>query len=175
MRDIKIIFGVKATYIDVHRPPTSWVCTVHGHRDIGSWPKFRGSPKPLISVVHPISRYLKFEIFDFLYENDFDANADDAGQSWGNFQFFHKKIFEMHMCGTRYEGEISKMWVFPQRSSKPEFLLLSSVFGPAQSPPQRSQRGWWQEWKFSGMLWRMKVILRFSPGGQIWYPSYISP
>ena len=36
MGDIKIIFGVKLTYIDVHRPPTSWVSTVHDHRDIGS-------------------------------------------------------------------------------------------------------------------------------------------
>ena len=115
MRDMKIILGVKATYIDVHRPPTSWVCTVHGHRDIGSWPKFRGSHKPVISVVHPISRYLNFEIFDFLYENDFDANADDARQSWGNFQFFHEKKFEMHMGGTLYDEQYSILWVFPQR------------------------------------------------------------
>ena len=43
MGDMKIIFGVKLAHIDAHRPPTSWVCTAHGHRDIGSGWKFRVS------------------------------------------------------------------------------------------------------------------------------------
>ena len=40
----------------------------------------------------------------------------------------------MHKCGTRYEGEISKMWVFPQRSSKSEFLRISSVLDQSKAP-----------------------------------------
>ena len=89
MGDIKIIFGVKVTYIDVHRPPTSWVWRVKAYQDRPSWSIYGGSPKPPKKVVRPISRYLNLKILDFLYENDFDANADDAGQIWGNFQFFH--------------------------------------------------------------------------------------
>ena len=56
MGDMKIIFGVKLAYIDVHRPPTSWVCTAHGHRDIGSGWKFRGSQNGVKKVVQRISR-----------------------------------------------------------------------------------------------------------------------
>ena len=52
MGDMKIIFGVKVTYIDVHRPPTSWVSTAFGHRDIGSLPKFRRPTNEWIPVVY---------------------------------------------------------------------------------------------------------------------------
>ena len=90
MGDIKIIFGVKVTYIDVHRPPTSWVGRRKWYRDRAGWWKFRGSEYGVIWVVHPISRYLNFKNRDFLYENDLDANSDKAAHSWGNFLIFHK-------------------------------------------------------------------------------------
>ena len=88
MGDIKIIFGVKVTYIDVHWPPTSWVWRTKCHRDRGSWWKFRGSPKRVIWAVWPNSRYLKIENRDFLNDNDFYDKTDDGWHSLGNFQFF---------------------------------------------------------------------------------------
>ena len=132
--DMKIIFGVKVTYIDVHWPPTSWVSRAKPHRDRASWWKFRWSRNGPKKVVHPNSRYLNFENHDFFYDNDSDTNADEAEDSWGNFQFFHKKSIGMHICGTLYEGGFSKMWNTPTRSSKSEFLHLSSICGPFQNP-----------------------------------------
>ena len=163
------------TYIDVHRPPTSWVYTVHGHRDIGWWPKFRGSPKPLIWVVRPNSRYLNLRICDFLDENASDADADKARHSWGNFQTSHKWLFEMHIGGTVHDEWYSKMWVLQQLCSRREYLPLPSFSGPPQNHPQRSQGTWRSIWKLSGILWSIKVIMIFSPGSHIWYPSYITP
>ena len=90
MGDIKIIFGVKVTYIDVHRPPTSWVGRRKWYRDRAEWWKYRGSEYEVIWVVQSISRYLNFENRDFLYENDFDTNFVKAAHSWGNFLIFHK-------------------------------------------------------------------------------------
>ena len=81
MGDMKIIFGVKLTYIDVHRPPTSWVSTVHGHRDIGSGWKFRGSRYGVFWVVHRNSRYLNLENRDFLFNDEWDAKADTAEET----------------------------------------------------------------------------------------------
>ena len=93
MGDIKNIFGVKLTYIDVHRPPTSWVSTVHGHRDIGSGWKFRGSQYEVFWVVHRNSRYLNLENRDFLFNDEWDAKTDTAEETLANFPFFTKNNF----------------------------------------------------------------------------------
>ena len=135
MGDIKIIFWVKVTYIDVHWPPTSWVWGRKCHRDRASWWKFRGPQNGVKWVVHPISRYLNFENHDFCYDEDPDTNADDAGDSWGNFHFFHNKIIGMHISGTLYEGGLSKMWNRMARSPNVEFVPLSSILWPSQSLP----------------------------------------
>ena len=170
MEDMKIIFGVKLTYIDVHRPPTSWVCTVHGDRDIGSWWKFRGSQNGVKKVVQRISWYLNLENRDFLFNDEWDAKTDKARQAWGNFLFSHKIIFEMHISGIIWWGRFSKMWDLPTWSSKLAFMPLLSVFGPARSPPQRSQGKLWSTWKLLGIRWRMKVIMIIFP----WW-SYLVP
>ena len=131
MGDMKIIFWVKVTYIDVHWPPTSWVQGRKCHRDRASWWKFRGPQSGVKWVVHPLSRYLNFKNHDYFYNDDCDIYADDAKDSWGYFQFFHaKKFWGAHICGTLYEGWFSKMWDLPTGSSKSEFLLLSSICRP---------------------------------------------
>ena len=81
MGDMKIIFGMKLAYIDVHRPPTSWVCTAHGHRDIGSGWKFRGSQNGVKKVVQRISRYLNLKIRDFPFNDEWDAKTDKDRQT----------------------------------------------------------------------------------------------
>ena len=143
--------------------------------DRASWWKFRGSAYEVISAVHPISRYLNFENRDFLYDDDSDINADEADHSWGNFLFFHKNIIGMHISGTLYEEGFSKMWNKSAHSPISTFSLVPSICGPSKSTSWRRQRGWWQLRKFSGILWRMEVIITFSHGGHIWYPSYITP
>ena len=129
MRDIKIIFWVKVTYIDVLWPPTSWVERTWCHRDRASWWKFRGSQNRVKWAVQPISRYLNFKNSNFLYENNSDTNADEAGHSQGNSCFSHKffgdsthqayaMMGDFRKCGiSQHDPPNRNFGIFPRLSS----------------------------------------------------------